>query len=134
MKKLDDIPRQDIFRVPDGYFENLPSIIQSRVAAQESRSFNLGLALKFAVPVLLMGAVGLWWWKTPERIENPEQLIASVSSADIAEYLIYQEITPDDFLESIDYDYLQADSLDLSASEILLPDADYSEMLDEFAP
>ena len=34
MKKLEDIPKKQNFEVPEGYFEKLPGIIQSRVTQQ----------------------------------------------------------------------------------------------------
>ena len=34
MKKLEEIPKKEVFKVPEGYFENLPGIIQARVAQQ----------------------------------------------------------------------------------------------------
>ena len=32
MKKLEDIPKKEIFDVPDGYFEKLPGKIQARIS------------------------------------------------------------------------------------------------------
>jgi hypothetical protein len=132
MKKLEDIEKKDIFKVPDGYFESLPSIIQSRVAEKrEAWNPALVLGLRYALPVLVLSLSLLWFFKA-EPEASPEKLIASVSSEDIAEYLNSMDITSDDFLESLDYSQINADSLDLYELDIPLNDADMNDLLLEF--
>lgn len=129
MKRLKDIEKKDIFKVPDGYFESLPSIIQSRVTGKKS-GWNpvFVLGLKYALPVLAL-SIGLFWFVGSDPEASPEQLIASVSSEDIADYLNSMEMSPEDFLESLDYSQINTDSLDLYESDILVEDADLTDIL-----
>ena len=52
MKKLEDIPKQNIFEVPDGYFDKLPSVIQARIAKPEPKFWQLP-AFRYAMPLLI---------------------------------------------------------------------------------
>ena len=77
MKKLEDIPKKNVFEVPDGYFDRLPGIIQARVS-QEKPSFvwySWPVALRYALPVLLMMAVGIFWYTS-----NPYSGTAQIQS------------------------------------------------------
>ena len=82
MKKLDDIPRTNIYEVPDGYFEGLPTIIQSRLSDQNQRnpSFRWALAGKFAIPALvIMTTAGIFWYQYEGSSNNPQKRIRSFS-------------------------------------------------------
>ncbi|MFN8808304.1 MAG: hypothetical protein ACK5WO_02040, partial [Cyclobacteriaceae bacterium] len=69
MKKLEDIPKKNVFDVPDGYFEKLPGVIQSRVAKPERQAnWNPWLITRVAVPVLLLVGAGIFWFSQPQRI------------------------------------------------------------------
>lgn len=131
MKRLEDIEKKDIFQVPEGYFDTLPTIIQSRVTEKTSNwnpSFVLGL--KFALPVLVIG-LSLFWFLGGETKTNPEQLLASVSTEDIADYIHAMEISNDDLLDALDYSQINADSLNLEESHVMVDDADLSDEIIE---
>ena len=131
MKKLDEIEKKDIFAAPDDYFEKLPELIQSRaIAAQKRRTYVAG-AIKFALPSVVFVLAIVWFIRPAEPAQSPEDLLASVSSADIAEYLNTMEMTPEDFLESINYEDIVTDSLNLEGASLLLDDVDYSEFLND---
>lgn len=95
MKKLDDLPKKNIFEVPEGYFERLPGVIQSRTAAKtKSTAYAWGSALRYSLPILLLAAVGIFWfntnYNTPLRgveveLENmePDQLSLFLNDTDL---------------------------------------------------
>jgi hypothetical protein len=133
MKKLDDIPKNDIFKVPDGYFDTLPTIIQARVEKKESAWLPaFRISLRYALPVLLVAVGILWFTRNSEPTSSPEELLASISSNDLIEYIQEADMSTDDLLESIDYTMINADSLDLNDSNVLLTDEDLNEVLTEF--
>jgi hypothetical protein len=131
MQRLDEIEKKNFYNVPEGYFESLPAIIQSRVAGKSlDLSFSWVSRLKYALPILAI-SISLFWFYKSQSDFSPEDLLASISSEDIADYLHSIEIPADDFMESLDYSQLQVDSLDLNESNILLEDADVTGILIE---
>jgi hypothetical protein len=132
MKKLKDIPKKQVFEAPEGYFDSLPGIVQSRVAGQAvSRNLIWLPVLKFAFPVLVI-AIGAIWYSNSGGIETPEQLLASIETIDIEDYLDESDMTTEDLLEHIDYDQLQVDSLEFENPVLDFGDADLDELLNDF--
>ncbi len=133
MKKLEDIPKTDIFKVPEGYFDSLPSIVQARVAKKESGWMPaLQLSLKYALPVLVIAVGAFWFLNNESATTNTEQLLASISSDDLIEYIQDAEMNTEDLLESIDYTQMNADSLNLYEADVPISDDDLSDVLTEF--
>ena len=133
MKKLEDIPKSDIFKVPDGYFDALPSIIQARVTKKEKEWLPVfRLSLKYALPVVVV-AFGLFWFlNNGNGATTTEELLASISSDDLIEYIQDADISTEDLLESIDYTQINADSLELYDSNVLMNPDDLTDILTEF--
>lgn len=86
MKRLEDIPKKSIFRVPEGYFDQLPTTIQSRIAERRSTStrFAVSFSLKYALPVVALVVVGIFWLR-PER--SLEEKLDEIDTEQIALYL-----------------------------------------------
>jgi hypothetical protein len=103
MAKLEDIPKKQIFNVPDGYFDKLPSRIQSRVSDQRSARMQpvLRYAMQYALPVLLVAAILFYFY----RPSNPEaaSILASVETEDLIIFLQETDLTTDDVLENIEF-------------------------------
>jgi len=55
MKKLDEIPKKNIFEVPDDYFDRLPMKIQARLEkpAQTQSGSVWNVAFRYALPSLV---------------------------------------------------------------------------------
>lgn len=94
MRKLEDIPKKTdkaLFKVPDGYFEQLPTVIQARMTNRapgmpESLFFNF--SVKFVLPVVAI-LVALFFWFRPARpIDNQ---LSDVDTEQIALYLTNTE-------------------------------------------
>jgi hypothetical protein len=90
MKKLEDIPRQSeksMFKVPDGYFEQLPNVIQSRMMKEDRRAPVLrvvSFSLKVVLPLVVLVAAGLFWFRPSPA---PELRLDDVDTEQIALYL-----------------------------------------------
>ena len=113
MKKLDEIPKKNIFKVPEGYFEKLPTVIQSRVAgeAHATAGWSWGLTLKLALPVVVFALAGIFWLRSgPERppVDVTAEL-AAIAPEDLQRYIdqtesLYgSELTTDELLENPDW-------------------------------
>lgn len=103
MKKLNDIPKKNIYEVPDGYFDKLPGVIQSRVAAKETiqPSFIYYFRYHIQVLVLAIAMIGVWIFRTNIKDDkNAEELLASVDTPSLIAYLEDVDVTTDELLES----------------------------------
>jgi len=101
MKKLEDIPKKNIFEVPEGYFEKLPGIIQSRVAKPEPVSLWV-TSLKYALPVLALVAVGAFWFIGQSEKTFDEQL-AGIQTEQLMAYLNDTDLQIDDLSETVSW-------------------------------
>ncbi len=99
MKKLEDISKENIFKVPEGYFEKLPGIIQARVAKPEPRVW-FAPAFKFALPVVALILAVTVWFTSRQGVSledqlneiQTEQLMAYLEETDLSADLITDEI------------------------------------------
>ena len=125
MKRLEDIPKKEIFTVPDGYFENLPSVIQARIANEikiEEKNPAFGFALKYALPaVVILIALTLWFrmGTQPVKNVNAESLLASIQTEDLVAYLNESDLTTDEVLESVEFNADDLDEIEESVYEIV---------------
>jgi len=135
MKRLDEIPKKTLFEVPEGYFEKLPGRIQDRISGPAQRSLTGPemawgkLAVRYALPVAILGAVGLFILNT-RPVLSPEDVIAGIESDQLVAYLQDTEINTDDLLETVNLDADEVTNLELDAlGDMLLDDA----VIEEFA-
>ncbi|MCF2442507.1 hypothetical protein L0657_00965 [Dyadobacter sp. CY345] len=100
--RLDDLKKETPFVVPDGYFENLPQIIQSRIPNEVVResfiqwSWRRSAGLVAAMSFLLV----MVWITFPERQGSlGQEPLSSISDASIVTYLEDQDISYYDLSE-----------------------------------
>ena len=106
MIRLDELDpghplRQDPFRAPDGYFEDLPMQIQARIQTRKP-AFTLSWSWQRSVASLAgAGLVAALVWVTlPERQETlGREALSSVSNEAIASYLDDQGIDANELAE-----------------------------------
>lgn len=129
MRKLEDIPKKDLFTAPDGYFDKLPGIIQARVAKPEPKSVWLPV-LKFALPVVALVTVGIFWFSNP-TVKSVEAELASINTEQLIAYLDNNEVVWEDV--DVDRNWSEDDLLELENQVYSTFDSDGSEleMLDE---
>ncbi len=135
MKNLEDIPKKNVFDVPEGYFDQLPGIIQARVAGSQRESLwapYLRISLKYALPVLAIIVVSFFFWTKPAG-QSAEDLLASVDSGSLVAFLEDSDISSDDLLEGINLNREEADAIQNdSIEELQVDDNDIKKLTDEF--
>ncbi len=122
MNRLDDIPKEELFRVPDGYFDDLPMRIQAKIQQPESKiqwSFGNRFALRVALPVLaVVAVVSISIWNAlPEQVDVFTKL-DTVPSEQLLAYLESEEITTEEIIENASFTHSAIQSLDKSHEEI----------------
>lgn len=105
MKNLENIPKKNIYEVPEGYFDKLPGIIQARITAEspEAKKSPFFLySVRFALPALLIGAVSYIFWLNGGNTQpaSTEELLASIETSYLVDYLEETSFTGDDLLEN----------------------------------
>jgi hypothetical protein len=134
MKKLDDIPKKEVFKVPEGYFENLPSIIQSRLAGQKKeKTFFPGfsLALRYAMPVVLLGVIAYIWLGPKAEQKSAESILATIETKDLVAYLNETDLTTEELLEAVQLDVSDLDEIEGEIYGEDLTDQNFEEILDD---
>lgn len=136
MKKLDDIPKKEVFDVPDGYFDKLPGIIQARVSKPGTAVATPGWAysLRYAIPAVVLLAAGIFWYTRPGTEHSPEGILAAVQTEELVAYLNDTDLSTDELLEDAQLDGVDASEiegdvygLDIAAEDLntILDDIDY---------
>lgn len=134
MKKLENIPKKEIFTVPEGYFDKLPAQIQNRVTARTStRGFTFVSVLKFALPVfliLLMAAI--LFYNSNKGIEvSAESMLAAINTEDLVAYLDDSELSTDDVLETIEFNDVDLNEIEESIYELNMDDESFENFINE---
>ncbi|HTH56252.1 MAG TPA: hypothetical protein VL728_09415 [Cyclobacteriaceae bacterium] len=115
MKRLDEIPKKNVFEVPDGYFDQLALKIQAKtetISPAKKTISGWSFALRYALPVLLLVIGGIIVWK-PKTVQDTEQLLASIPTEHLIDYLHESEIAEAELLEVINFDDRDVDSLNV---------------------
>jgi hypothetical protein len=133
MKKLEDIPKKNVFEVPDRYFEKLPSIIQSRVSSH-SRRYNptFRFALRFALPVILIAVVAAALWiSRPDSEIEAQSILATIETEDLVTYLKESDFTTEELLDAVELGIEDANQIEDAVYEFQLDDSELENILNE---
>lgn len=129
MKKLEDIPKKNIFEVPDGYFEKLPGVVQSRVAAQaKGKATQWVFALRYAIPILIFAGIGIFWFNNIPAYQyneleaelealQPDQLSIYLNDTDLSTEELVETVTwSNDDLQELEENVYS--TLDVTSQEL----------------
>lgn len=113
MSQLDNIPKKLIFEVPDGYFERLPQVIQSRTTKVQHAHTKryLQFTVRYALPLVLLG-VALWLWLIPVKKQSAEILLSEVHTEELIRYLLETDVELDDIFQIAELEELAADGVE----------------------
>lgn len=131
--KLKDIDKRKAFEVPEGYFEDLPLKIQSRISTKEKSKYQIRLpnwSLALAASVILIVTSIFLFSDTPTSAEDllakipQEELIAYLDEIELDEYEL-ADAFPEE-TNSLEFDDVKMlEDLDMS-------DESLNELLNEF--
>ena len=132
MKKLEDIPKKEVFDVPEGYFEKLPGMIQSRVSNPGTFSRPAwAYGLHYALPAVILLAVTIFWFNRPATDRSPEGLLASVQTEELVAYLNDTDLTTDELLEQVHLDGTDASEIENDVYGLNISADDLDTILDD---
>ena len=132
MSRLEDIPKKDFFRIPDGYFDKLPAKIQMRIetprpqhTGQRAWRYALACALPLVVGVIIM------FFSTRAQTDA-EAILASVETSELILYLQESEITTEEMMESFEFSMDELEALENEAYDLSVPASDAETIRSQF--
>lgn len=136
MKKLEDIPKKNIFQVPEGYFDELPGRVQARISAgnvSRATSWSWTTALRYALPSLVAVALFAGWWlKNDAPEEDAEAILASIETEQLAAYLEEYELIDDDLILYDELTEEDAAAIEDEVYEATFDEEYFEQLLEEF--
>lgn len=137
--KLEDIKKENIYTVPDKYFDQLPSRIQTRVYKKKpvwGLPFHWNLAYKIAGPVLvvLLLTIYLGVPRFGNSELSAEEILAQVNTEDLVAYLQTTDITTDEIIEEVDFTNIDLDFYEQEPimQNMQMNEKDIDALLDEY--
>ncbi len=135
MQKLEDIDKKNIFKVPEGYFEELPSIIHSRVSKPSSQATPwFTFALRYALPACVFILAVVWYYNNQTQstqTQDVEEMLASIDTNSLIEYLDEREISLNDLLDTYEVTMEDVDEIETIAYPDI-SDEDFNIMLNPY--
>lgn len=113
MKKLENIPKNNIFEVPEGYFDKLPLRIQARIEPKSPLPEQLPwlrYSLRYALPMIVLAIASIFIFKP--KVDKVEKILASVSTEELVAYLEVDSFSTDELLDEYVFDDASADAIE----------------------
>jgi hypothetical protein len=113
MKKLENIPKNNIFEVPEGYFDKLPLHIQARMEAKNpipEQNIWLRYSLRYALPMFVFALAAIIFFKP--KVDTTEKILASVSTEELVAYLEVNSFSTDELLDQYDFDEASVEAIE----------------------
>jgi len=122
MSRLNDIPKKNLFKVPESYFDTLPQRLQLRIASSSTGrtvtpAYRYAMRYAMAVGAVILLAIIFYF-----RPSSPDTqtVLATMDTASLVDYLEESDVDTDDLLENIE---LVADEVEAIEIEIHGEDA-----------
>jgi hypothetical protein len=137
--KLEDLNKDNIFKVPDNYFENFPDRLQKRIEETEQQKkvpvIRLRTIINIAAAAVILIFAIYGFTKLNDNSTSADQLLSEISTEDLVDFLVESEMTTDEFLESLDMSII-ASTEDPISDEFIpsepLDQETIDELLDEY--
>lgn len=111
--KLDDINKENIFRVPDQYFEEFPNRLQDRIRAVSGKgdgkliSLPTFIKMSVAASILVLISFGIFHMNSENK--SNDRLLADVPTESLIDYLEESDLSVDELIETIDVGLIISD-------------------------
>lgn len=131
MNNLENIPKKNIFEVPDGYFDHLPMKVQERIGASAQRQ-RAGWfpALKYALPVILLAGFGIFWYQVNKPMAVEEEL-ARIQSDQLSLFLEDESLSTEELVASMTWSEAELQNLEAQVYGTFGSEAEWAEVINE---
>ena len=107
--KIEGLKKSNIHQVPDGYFDELPLKIQTRINAKKHTSPVFITKMQWAsvlTAAVVIFIIGLIFYPNSSETNNVDGLLSEIATEDLINYLHEENLSTDEILASIDVDFL----------------------------
>ncbi|MFY0626675.1 MAG: hypothetical protein JXR07_10280 [Reichenbachiella sp.] len=121
---IEKLPKSNLFKVPEQYFEELPTKIQEQITTPSQSSIFFDYKMQWigsltAAAIIIF--VGIWFY--PNTNIQEVDLLADISSSEIIDYLDYEDISTYEIAYVIDVETLLSEGepnnyIDLSEEQL----------------
>ena len=117
--QINDLKKENILKVPEGYFDDLPMRIQSRIEQPKSiwEHSTLSFSIKYALPAIAIILIAYFGFLRSPSIPEYEAILNEISTEEIVNYLAYSDVTTDEMLDNFDLEML---SMEITGSDDIL--------------
>ncbi len=117
--QINDLKKENILKVPEGYFDDLPMRIQSRIEQPKSiwEHSTLSFSIKYALPAITIILIAYFGFLRSPSIPEYEAILNEISTEEIVNYLAYSDVTTDEMLDNFDLEML---SMEITGSDDIL--------------
>lgn len=133
MRKVEDIPKKDIFTTPAGYFDALPGIVQARLEKDKKQVFKpvFAFSLKYALPAVILLAAGIFWFNPFNRHTDIDSMLSSVQVEDLVAYLDESDMSTDEVIESGNFSITDIHEIEGEVYNLNMTNADLQNIVDD---
>ncbi len=123
-----------IYKVPEGYFDQLPDKIIAKVEAQKGNKKIRPLYVVVSAIAASLLILAMVIFNDTSQPVSAEDLLSTVSTADLIDYLAESDINTDDIINEVDWtkNTLEFDELDYIENNITEEDLD--QIMGDFDP
>ena len=133
--KLNEMPKKQVYSVPDNYFDNLPTIIQSRVVKQESKILlfsNWSSAVRYALPALaLLLMVTYFGVRISKDNIDVQAMLEDIPTEELVLFLAESDISTEEILSMVDLNEFDIDGM-VEEEIQLLDNNEWDDLLEEY--
>ncbi|MFC0183739.1 hypothetical protein SAMN04515674_11119 [Pseudarcicella hirudinis] len=130
---LGDIKKENIFQVPEGYFDDLPSIIQAKAVKSKSSTMTVTWSARRTWgSVAACSAIAILGYFTlmPKQGSIGEESLNGVKNQEIVSYLSQQGVPNHDIIEHLDKVDLEGDQAPEMLNNLGISNKDILENVD----
>lgn len=135
--KLEDLDRSVPYKVPEGYFDKFPSVMQTRVhehIAEKEHTFTISWSWqRTALVGIAASVVGALLWITYPQQQHSlgEETLSQVTNEDIVKYLKDNQVTQQEMAESTSLSELYSGEEALLLQQLNVNDDDLKRAIQE---
>jgi hypothetical protein len=132
--KLEDINKDNIFKVPDHYFEEFPDRLQKRIAEKEENKptpvFQLRRIVQLAAAAVILFFAIYGINQLNNRPASIDQILSDISTEELINYLVESDMSTEELLEDLDISII-ASNEDPISDEVMPSESINEEIIDE---
>jgi hypothetical protein len=119
MKKLQDLPKKVDFKVPEGYFDELPTRVQNRISSGVGRKWQFSpvFALRYALPLVALVAIGIIWYDRSNDTIITE--LEKIDETQLRFFIDDPDLTSEELTENVTWSSADLDALEEEVYDVL---------------